>query len=58
MIVKTIGSLLVMGALLAAVAMQVSGKVGGQKDTLGTRVFRILSVPPPCPQRIPSLFHP
>ena len=31
------------------------GKIGGQKDTLGERILRILSVPPPFPHRSPTL---
>src|ERR1035437_10192054 len=27
---------------------------GGQEATLGGRILRILSVPPPCPHRVPS----
>src|ERR1039457_4155878 len=29
------------------------GQTGGQKDTLGRRILRILSMPPPCPLHTP-----
>src|ERR1039457_3434150 len=30
------------------------GKTGGQKDTLGDRILRILSMPPPCSHPSPN----
>src|ERR1039457_1068157 len=34
---------------------QKPGQAGGQKATLEGRILRILSVPPPCPHRAPTL---